>query len=105
DQPMEDELSDPGTSRDKPVMVGEIEHANEQLTTITVIDDSLIHQETVFPESAGAASCPSPQPFWHGDSDIGMDVGEGVSRDYNISAHIQVPPSITRVSFGWNSWV
>src|SRR5690606_26994685 len=101
-QLVKNELGDPGAGRDEPVVVGEVKYTSEQFTTVAVVDDSLIHQEPVLPESAGAASDPAPQPFRHGDGDIGVNVGEGASRDYNISAHIQVPPSVARVSFGRN---
>jgi hypothetical protein len=85
---MENELGKPGTSRDEPVMVGEVEYTNKQFATVAVVDDSLIHQDPVLPESARAASDSAPQPFRHGNGDIGMSISEGVSRNYNIPAHI-----------------
>src|SRR5690606_13559006 len=105
DQPMEDKLGKPGTGWDEPVVVSEVEHANEQFTAVTIIDNSLIHREPVLPRSAGATSDPAPQPFRHGDGNIGMNIGERLSRNYDIPAHIQVPSSIARVSFGWDLWV
>src|SRR5690606_2335805 len=88
DQPMKDELGKPGTSRDEPVVAGEVEHTNKQLTTVAIIDDSFIYQEPVLPESAGAAGDPAPQPLRHGNGDIGMNINERVSRNYDIPAHI-----------------
>ena len=85
---MEDHLSQPHTLFDVESLCTKVVGADKQFSSIPIVNNTLIHQQVVFPQAGGSAYYPGEQVGRHVNLHVGMYINGLTGSNIAVLANI-----------------